>query len=53
MMDKYGVETEKPVKTADDKPKCPNCGKPIEDPEKTGVPLCPDDGSKPFEKKPD
>ena len=52
-MDKYGVETEKQDKTAGDKPKCPDCGKDLEDPDKTGVPICPNDGSKPFEKKPE
>jgi hypothetical protein len=52
-MDKYGVETEKQDKTAGDKSKCPDCDKELEDPNKTGVPLCPEHGTKPFEKKPE
>lgn len=50
-MDKYGVDTEKPDKTADEKQKCPDCGKPVDN--ETGTTLCPDHGSKPFEKKQD
>lgn len=49
-MDKYGVDTETP-KTADEQPKCPDCGKSVDN--TTGTPLCPDHGSKPFEKKQD
>jgi DNA-directed RNA polymerase subunit RPC12/RpoP len=52
-MEKYGVDTDKVDKTATDKPKCPTCGEELDDPDKTGVPLCPKDGSKPFEKKKD
>ena len=51
-MEKYGVE-EEPVgdKTAGDADHCPACGALLRPVDQTGVSLCPDCGSKPFEKK--
>lgn len=47
-MDKYGVETVSPEKTAEAAPaKCPNCGALINT--DSGVTICPDCGTKPFE----
>jgi len=51
-MEKYGVETDtKKDKTASKDNACPDCGSQLEDKEKTGVDKCPEDGTKPFEKK--
>lgn len=49
-MEKYGV-TEQTEKTAEpqDTGKCPDCGATLVDAEQTGVLLCPQCGSKPFE----
>jgi ribosomal protein L37AE/L43A len=52
-VEKYGVEEAEPVpeKTATDKPKeCPKCHSPLRPTLDTGVLLCPQCGSKPFEK---
>lgn len=53
-MDKFGVEEEEtaPDKTAAEQPKqCPACDAPLRPIEETGVLICPNCGSKPFEKK--
>jgi len=52
-MEKYGVEQEIDVKTAQDaqgKKKCPSCCSVLRPSEHTGVLLCPTCGSKPFER---
>ena len=53
-MEKYGVDedltTEKEAEHRD-KQKCPKCDAPLRDPKKTGVLVCPNCGSLPFEKK--
>ena len=52
-MEKYGVtedaELEKEAKQGD-KPRCPQCKTLLRDDSKTGVLLCPNCGSRPFEK---
>ena len=53
-MEKYGVEeSDEKVKTASESTgdKCPTCNAPLRDYKKTGVLLCPNCGSKPFENK--
>ena len=52
-MQKYGVEEEKPSdnKTAADDTMCPACQAVLRPADETGVLLCPNCGSKPFEKK--
>jgi ribosomal protein L37AE/L43A len=49
-MEKYGVteQTEKTAEAVESK-KCPVCGSELVDVEQTGVYLCPQCGSKPFE----
>jgi ribosomal protein L37AE/L43A len=51
-MEKFGVVTEpdKEKTASDEKKKCPDCGKKLEDKDNTGVDKCPKDGTKPFEK---
>ena len=51
-MEKYGVTTEKPDKTAHDEPCCPICGATLEKEEYTGQLKCPKHGTEPFEKQP-
>jgi len=52
-MEKYGVseeaELEKEAKQGD-KPRCPTCNTPLRDSSNTGVLLCPNCGSRPFER---
>lgn len=51
-MDKYGVEEPGlSDKTAEEKTKCPKCGKPLlPDYENDGILRCPDCGTAPFER---
>lgn len=52
-MEKYGVDTEQPgEKQAEHKKqltRCPKCNATLNDVSKTGVSLCPNCGSQPFE----
>lgn len=51
-MEKFGVliEEDDKSKTATDRKSCPSCGCQLRSLEHTGVPLCPNCGTKPFEK---
>lgn len=52
-MEKYGVEEKDPAdKTAHDKDVCPKCGEILRAQLDTGVLLCPNCGSAPFEAQP-
>jgi len=50
-MEKYGVveNTEEKVAEAKETGKCPNCKTPLQAQEETGVAICPQCGTKPFE----
>ncbi len=50
-MEKYGVEEVPPDKTASDPKTCPGCGRPLRDPNETGILVCDQCGTAPFEKK--
>ena len=52
-MEKYGVDEELPGdKLGSENPTCPDCGAPLVDKNATGILICPNCGTKPFEKKP-
>ena len=52
-MEKYGVYENSPEDAEVASPigheQCPNCNSPLQDTENTGVKLCPNCGSRPFE----
>lgn len=49
-MEKYGVDTEADLdKTAQENTTCPDCGAVLPSQTETGVLLCPNCGSEPFE----
>lgn len=49
-MQKYGVEESEPKEAGEEKSNlCPSCGAVLEDSKETGVKICPNCGTKPFE----